>query len=494
MPIMLSLRSPILFVIVTSLCFGPDLAVSQQATPVRPPSDSSTAPPDTSGTNYLRLDVQSQTALRQKLERLKVERMVNPQPSTVGNHIVRPTSDASSQSSDERLDSLLMQINPAAAEPKLLVAYTNYFVVRPNVEPRSYNTTAPSGIGPSVIRKLYNVPDNGGSSVIAIVDAFHYPNAAIDLNLFSQTYNLPPMPACPQTNPFNADGPCLRIEANPSAPVNCGWNGEAALDLEWAHSLAPNAKLLYVEAASAQNSDLYAAVAKARDEVVAFHGELSLSWGTKSEDSNTLRFASIFTAGVLYFAATGDVGGQVGFPAAFPGVISVGGTIPLLERDGTLNTEIGWPNSGGGVSALVAFPVFQRGVENMNPAGRNIPDIAAIASPDSAPGVSVYISTDPNQCQDHPAPDQYLSGWTTLIGTSLATPIVAAMVNVAGQGRTDVTDELQALYANRRDSARIRDIRLMSGSAGSNVTKVGYDNVTGVGVPVSLQFDAVPRH
>ena len=107
--------------------------------------------------------------------------------------------------------------------------------------------------------------------------------------------------------------------------------------------------------------------------------------------------------------------------------------------------------------------------------------------------MAVFISTPTNQCSDHPAPDQYTPGWTQLVGTSLATPLVAAMVNVSHQQRGSVADELNAIYNNRSDPKRIRDIVVMDGSAGTNTTKVGYDNVTGVGAPASMDFDAIPH-
>jgi hypothetical protein len=68
--------------------------------------------------------------------------------------------------------------------------------------------------------------------------------------------------------------------------------------------------------------------------------------------------------------------------------------------------------------------------------------------------------------------------------------MVAAMVNVSGKRRTTAASELSAIYANRGDIKRITDIKL--GTAGNNKTAVGYDNVTGVGVPAGVDFDADP--
>ena len=93
-------------------------------------------------------------------------------------------------------------------------------------------------------------------------------------------------------------------------------------------------------------------------------------------------------------------------------------------------------------------PQFQANVENADQNARNAPDIAAVS--DANPAVPVYISTPVEQCKDHPAPDQYMPGWTQLKGTSLATPIVAAITNAANHGKTSVPDELGTIYGNRK--------------------------------------------
>jgi len=458
-------------------------AFSQQV-PVRPPSDSSSAAADHSGTNYMQAAQSGQT-----LGTL-LQSVTGPQSSEVTTHIVSPTSDKANKSPSARAAFLLEQISPASVSVGDLQSYTNYRVVRPNVASSQYHTGGPTGTSPARIRSAYKVPDNGGRGVIAIVDAFHYPNALADLNHFSSQFGLPQVTACLSSNPFAGPPPCIKIEAA-SAAIDCGWNGEAALDLEWAHSIAPSANLLYVEATSSRNADLYAAVARARDEVMALHGQLSMSWGTPAESTAMSVYRSTFSDGVVYFAATGDTGGQLGFPADFSNVIAVGGTELNWASDGTLAGETGWPFSGGGVSRVEKpAPSYQQGIVT-DSAGRNTPDISAVS--DAQPAVAVFISTPVTQCSDHPAPDQYTPGWTQLVGTSLATPLLAAMVNVADHKRTSSAAELNAVYANRNDPTRIRDIVAMDGSAGGNVTQVGYDNVSGVGAPASMEFDADPH-
>jgi kumamolisin len=110
----------------------------------------------------------------------------------------------------------------------------------------------------------------GGSPAIAIVDAYHYPNAMADLKYFSAQFGLP----VPTASGFQV------VFASGWQPArDPGWELEMALDVQMAHAMAPNAKLYLVEAASNSDSDLLAAVDKAAQLVAsAGGGEVSMSW------------------------------------------------------------------------------------------------------------------------------------------------------------------------------------------------------------------------
>lgn len=113
--------------------------------------------------------------------------------------------------------------------------------------------SAPSGETPASIRGVYKLPSIGGIGTIAIVDAFDYPTAENDLNVFSSQFGLP---TC-----TTASGCFKKVFAGGKKPrSNCGWAQEAALDIEWAHAMAPSAKIVLVEAASSSFADLFAAV------------------------------------------------------------------------------------------------------------------------------------------------------------------------------------------------------------------------------------------
>jgi len=457
----------------------------------RPSSDQSAVGPGRAGTTYLRA---TQTVDQRAFASTMAARVQFSTPSGPGpTHIVSPTSDVSNIAQGDFVGQLGFSVAPQTISLNALKAYTTYRILRQNVARPAAPNALPSGESPNSMREAYGVPPGGGTGVIAIVDAFQYPQADADLQTFSTIFHLPPCrenksderTGCLQKYPQNVAGQ----EVVTGIPINCGWVGEAALDLQWAHAIAPGAKLIFVQAKSENFNDLFAAVSIAVKAVkAAGGGQISMSWiGQEYPDEVNDK---TFETGVLYFASSGDTGGELGYPAASPSVISVGGTGLLRDLTGHLVTEYGWNGSGGGMSAYEPSPRYQAGVENIQGAHRNVPDLAADADPKT--GAAVYMSTPSDTCVDRPSPDQYQTGWQVIGGTSLATPIVAAITNVAGRHRTSVAAELAAIYGNRKGTMRIRDISIMSGTAGGNPIRSGYDNVTGVGAPAGVEFDASP--
>ncbi len=329
-------------------------------------------------------------------------------------------------------------------------AHTNHLI---KFDPQ-FVGTAPSGETPQSIWPVYGLtlPPSGGSGTIAIVDAYHYATAANDLNVFSQTFGLLPV----NFTVVYATGKKPRS--------NCGWAQEAALDIEWAHAMAPGASIVLVEAASSSFADLFHAVdvAKALPGVT----QVSMSWGGSEfsgEASNDS--AHLLQSGVVFFASSGDTGGVTIYPGTSPNVVSAGGT--TIHRSGGVFTgETGWSGSGGGPSKYEPRPTYQNNISTIVGNARGVPDFSFDADPNS--GVSVYDSTS---CQG-------ASGWLVFGGTSVSSPSLAGIVNLAG-GAASSVDELAMIYANLGNSADFRDIT--SGTAGSFSAAAGWDFVTGVG-------------
>lgn len=173
-----------------------------------------------------------------------------------------------------------------------------------------------SGCNPNVVTAV----PQGGSRAIAVVDAFDYPTAEADLNVYIAQFGLPGANfrvIYGTGNPANGC-PAARTGVAPPAAGTSGWDQEASLDVQMAHAMAPNATLFLVEANSPATADLMNAAAVATACVqAAGGGQVSMSWGS-DEFSTEASYDSIFTSSyVTYFAAAGDYTG-VSYPAASP--------------------------------------------------------------------------------------------------------------------------------------------------------------------------------
>ena len=135
-----------------------------------------------------------------------------------------------------------------------------------------------SGIGgtlsPDDLKSHYNMPFNytGTGQAIALVTAPGKSNPLNDLNYFSRYYSLP------QCNVLNQCFQLIDLSNGMLSAQSNPWTDEIALDTQWAHAIAPAAKIILVQAKSASLSDLFAAVkvAVSQPNVVA----VSMSWGS----------------------------------------------------------------------------------------------------------------------------------------------------------------------------------------------------------------------
>ena len=279
------------------------------------------------------------------------------------------------------------------------------------------------------------VAGTGAGETIAIIDAYHDPDLASDLNVFDSTYDLP----AASLTQLNENGGAA------GGASDDGWAGEETLDVEWAHAIAPGAAIVVVEAASDSQSDLMTAVTTARSlpGVVA----ISMSWGG-SESASQLTYDSLFTTpgghtGITFVAASGDQGAAGGaeWPASSPNVLAVGGTSLTLGAGNTIAGETTWSGSSGGYSQYEAEPTWQESVQQTG--RRSTPDVSFDADPNT--GVEVY-TTDPSDGQ---------GSWQVVGGTSVGAPAWAAILAIADQGRADAgltsldgaTQTLPALYS-----------------------------------------------
>jgi subtilase family serine protease len=373
----------------------------------------------------------------------------------------------------------------SAAVPPFLVKAIGRL---PDRMPRLAKAALPTGLGPQAIRSVYSLDgldpwsNAGAGQVIAVVDAYHDPNALADLNTFGAEYGYTKVAACAS---LTQAGACF-IQASPAGTpaVNHGWALEESLDIEWAHAEAPGAKIVLVEAANNRFPSLFGAVSYA-DALGAT--EISMSWGGAEYPGERAYDAVLAQPGTLYTASSGDGGHGVQYPAVSPDVIAVGGT--TLAGCGGISCagfthEKAWSGSGGGVSKVELAPAFQTGytgpvhggmtIAALTHGRRGIPDVAFDANPST--GVSVYDSTR----------YQGQTGWFTLGGTSVGAANWAGILAAGAAGGQAVLQGRAAIYAagyatSLRDIVRGRNGRCRRACrAGS-----GYDLVTGLGSPVN---------
>jgi subtilase family serine protease len=295
--------------------------------------------------------------------------------------------------------------------------HTNHLILAKSVN--SFQS-GNNGYTPTQIDEAYNlpIPNTTGAGAIAIVDAYNYPNALSDFNTFSTTYSLPTERSSTATGSSNT---VFRlVYATGSVPPNDGgWSQEMAIDIEWAHAMAPNAKIYLVEAASDSLPDIISAVNVAK--TLPGVREVSTSFGGTETGCTYVDFNDAFLQnGVAFFAAAGDVAGQRNFPALSMNTVAVGGTTLSLGPLGTYLSESVWNQTGCGPSAYEPRPVYQDNLYSTVGKYRAGCDIAAVADPNT--GVAVYDSYS----------YQGMSGWFIAGGTSVACPIVAGIANGSG--------------------------------------------------------------
>jgi subtilase family serine protease len=348
--------------------------------------------------------------------------------------------------------------------------HTNYFFAVPEV-PNTTGGPPPGAETPGSLACVYKLVKGpagcpiatsktvptGGWGAIAIIDAGYYPTAKADLHAFSSYFGIP-------------DAHFQVVYANGHRPpVYPEWLAEEALDIEWAHAMAPKAKLFLVESklctAGTCNTDPYWYAVTKASKLVAQNGGgvISMSWGDH-EASYDVTYDKLFTQpGVVYFASSGDSGIGVSlYPTASPNVVSVGGTVFNRNSSGDFVSETYATGGGGGdISPYEPRPSYQNIIKNIVGSKRGYPDVAS------------------NFC----CGAIYLQGqWGAVGGTSWSSPTFAGIVNAAAEKKMSTHDELTAIYkeyANKTEyKTEFHDV-----TSGDARCKVGWDLCAGVGSP-----------
>ena len=286
---------------------------------------------------------------------------------------------------------------------------------------------------------------DGKGQTIAVIDPFGSPTIARDVGVFDRRFGLPPLS-------LRVIQPAGAVPRYRPTMARTGAAGETTLDVEWAHTMAPEAKILLVETPAAENEGRsgFPQIIQAERYVIRHHlaAVISQSFGATEP---TFRSGAVIRAlrgayrlaakpgyRVTVVASTGDSGAagqtystrsyfttpEVSWPASDPLVTAVGGT-QLAPAGGATSRRPGlaWLGSGGGRSAVFARPAYQSRVAGVVGQHRGIPDISMDASCASA--AAVYGNNG-----SYPAEPP---GWSTACGTSLAAPMFAGIVALAAQ-------------------------------------------------------------
>ncbi len=346
--------------------------------------------------------------------------------------------------------------------------------------PEGYSSPDGAPITPALMRDAYGLGTFNSSSItfngsqgtgagqtIALIEGGSDPDIAADLAAFDSYWGLP---APPSLNQYNATG------GTTLPPVN-GDQGELDLDVEWAHVIAPQASLVIFD------GSLYTGMTTAADWPGV--SVISVSYGISGTEGVSEFQTPSGHNGVTFLGAAGDSSGDVFDPSKSPAVVAVGGTA-LTVANNAWSSETGWSASGGGVNTAEAQPMYQSGiVSDYSTAYRVEPDVAMDADPGT--GVGVY--------------DEYDNGttdpWSAIVGgTSLATPMMGALVAIADQGRiaegltttldgyTQTLPRLYQLYA-ADESGNFHSIAVENGTPSYGT---GYNENGGVGSPIGNNF------
>ncbi|MFI5455600.1 MAG: hypothetical protein ACHRXM_09125 [Isosphaerales bacterium] len=355
---------------------------------------------------------------------------------------------------------------------------------------------------PAQIMAAYGVSGLGDASgqTIAIVDAYDDPSIYQALDVFDSKFGLtvsgPTLydqygRASAFLTVLNQYGQATSLPGtDPSGPGTNNWEVETALDVEWAHALAPGAQIILVEASSQALSDLMAGVATAASQPGV--SVVSMSWGFAEGQavfaSDEATYDSTFNVpGVTFIASTGDYGAaDPEYPAFSPNVVAVGGTSLTLNADNSYNSETGWGyyssaagaliGSGGGISLYEPEPQYQEGAQSTG--FRTMPDVSLVADPATGAWIADTYNLDPS------------NPFEVVGGTSLSAPAWAGLFALVNEGRAAAgesnlnsstpTDAQRALYMLPQSDYS----SITSGNNGYTAS-AGYNVVTGLGTPVA---------
>jgi hypothetical protein len=404
-------------------------------------------------------------------------------------------------------------------------------------------------------------PEAPEAQTVALVDAYDDPEAEADLRVYDEAFHLATLSACdgaktacfekvnqddetgnlPSPHSANAtkereeecdrQATCEKEVEEYEIEEAKGWALETSTDIEVAHAVCQNCRIVLVEAENSAYDNLAIAENTAAGAVGA--QEISDSWGGPETNLTNAEIAAFDHPGIVITASSGDDGylswdlgesepldlDEPDFPSASPDVVAVGGTKLTLSGGNTWAGESVWNEdpspetgkyegaAGGGCSLRFTAQAWQQTVPDWTSVGcehrRAVADVSADADPSS--GVAIYDSV-PYPHEEKGKKLSTVLEWVPIGGTSLASPIIASMFALGG-GAHGVEYPAKTLYSHL-GSKLLHDVTsggngecdddYLGGCTGSmnplspldcgEVALIcsaapGYDGPTGVGTP-----------
>lgn len=360
------------------------------------------------------------------------------------------------------------------------------------------------------LHPLFSGGLTGRGETIAIVDSFGSPTIRTDLARFDADFGLPPPPS------FKIIAPAGKIPVyDPSGTDRIAWAEETTLDVELAHSMAPEANILLVETPVDETVGRagFPQIVRAENYVIdhKMADVISQSFGAAEQTfpgGQAIRglrsaFFKARSRGVTVLASSGDQGPTsqrnvngdlfprrvTVWPASDPLVTAVGGTQLHLNPSGTRTArDNAWNDfpdgggvsaGGGGLSTVFKRPLYQDSVSSVTAQHRGVPDVSLSADPRG--GALIYTSF-----AGLPA------GYRTIGGTSEAAPLLAGIVAVANQANgADLGFLNPKLYRIGSGTPVLPDITkgnttvVFSGSS-KPITVTGYRAIPGYDLATGL--------
>jgi kumamolisin len=343
------------------------------------------------------------------------------------------------------------------------------------------------GYSPAQIRTAYEIDPlyrqglSGAGQTIAFIEFDRFDSA--DLRAFSTASGLPQVMV---KETYFGGKTFTLVQA-----------GETTMDLEWAHAIAPGAKLSVYYLKNTQiTASTWNQLAQTVDQVTKSGARiLSMSFGVCSLVTGyevvQQALARAMQKGVSVFVSSGDTGSfsgpprscgtqpAVSYPAGDPSVVAVGGTTLVLNEDNTIAAEVAWSLSGGGKAKPFARPSWQVTPNLLPGKYRYVPDVAFLA--DSRTGAVVY----------------YRGEWIAGGGTSLGAPawagIWALIRQDASKAKKVPGTAPKALYDVGNSPAHADAFHDITDGETFHYRAIpGWDPLTGLGTPnVASLTDAV---